>query len=158
MEIAKKGFTESIADQRQIILAEQGLVAYDIWLVNHNMVPDSSRVDTVELMTQALSKRLEDMVEGGVLELLTAEIISNPAIFALSSFGGSIITSGGFATLFTHTIPFPKPYRVPFASYILKASSSVAVACSMEVYYEEVKVSAQEMSWLRRRTQVIRTA
>jgi len=63
---------------------------------------------------------------------------------------------GGFQST---TIAYPKPYRVPFCAVTVEADGpgGGATEFNVEIYYDEVKVSAREMAWLRRRTEVIRT-
>lgn len=159
MEMAKKGFVgNTTEDIRDVILQEQGLFAYDIWAIHYSWAPTNAPFDTIDNMIMALSRRLEDMVVGGAIAIDLAAIMTNQAIFGIASFYASFDTSGMAVIDLGRTIVFPKPYRVPFAAFLSFGSSSIAVAGSCEVYYDEVKVSSREMAWLRRRTEVIRTS
>lgn len=158
MELAKIGFSTAADDIREVILPERGLVAYDIWLVHYHWDVLFGVGDIVDHHVAALSKRREDMVRDGALELTLGTIVVDPAIFAMVPFFAGFDTSGFTMAVPAHTIPYPKPYRVPYAAFILSASSSITLVGACEVYYEEVGVSAAEMAYLRRRTDIIRTA
>jgi len=157
MQVARKGWSTEGADARDIILRPQGVTAFDIYLVRYGYTAFAAPFDAIETDIQALSVRLEDQVDEGVLALSTLELFQSDGVFALSAFTAGLTTSGQYAAVLTDTIPYPRPYRVPFAAWLLKASSSVATAGWCEVYYEEVKVNSREMVWLRRRTDRPRT-
>lgn len=158
MELAKDGFLIGPESRRQIMLHEQGLVAYDIHVVRWNVFRSSSIADLVENILLGLSKRLEDMVEDGTLGMTGQEIEFNPAIFAVCSSIAGFDTSGFANNMVVDTLAFPKPYRVPFAALVAAGVSTAQAFVGCEIYYEEVEVSSREMGWLRRRTEVIRTS
>lgn len=158
MELAKKGWIAALTDFRTIILREQELEAYDISLIHYNFTILTAPGDNIDEFTLALSRRLEDQVEASsTVEVSLTDMRESPGIFGLVSYSSGITVEGGFLTVMSHTIPFPKPYRVPFAAMILNAASSVTQQGSVEIYFDKVRVQPDEMAWLRRRTEVIRT-
>lgn len=158
MELAKQGFVGSTADAEQIVLYPQDLIAYDIYVVRFLWVLTAAPADSIDEWLGALSKRQEDMLEEGVLELNITEIMASPAVFAMTPMATFVNTEGGAAAVLAHTITYPKPYTVPFAAAVFHAAGSVVQQMAIEVYYDEIKVSAREMVWLRRRTEVARTS
>jgi len=158
VELAKGFFTGVAQDSASLILPEQGLVAYDIWLVNWVMNPSVAPPDDIlELWVFGLSKRLSDLVTGNI-SIGGVDMLTSPGVFAMASWITTVRTEGIGIGMPSKVIPFPKPYRVPFAAMITNANGSVNLEAACEVYYDEVTVSSREMAWLRRRTEVIRTS
>lgn len=158
MEIAKVSFDVTGTDQRQILLREQGLVAYDISLIHYTLQPQGSPFDSIDLMQVGLSRREQDQREDEETPIIGGDMGQSQAIFGVVSFFAQMITSGLSAGFIAHTIAFPKPYTVPFAAAVINAVSNVSLNIIVEVYYDEVTVTSRKMAWLRRRTEVIRTS
>jgi len=161
MELAKKAWQSSTPDTRITILEAQGLIAYDIYLVNWVFNFPNIPTDAVENWLMGLSKRLEDQssqgIFGGAAEMTPLTILQSDAIFAMCGLMTAVNTQGGLALIASRPIPFTKPYRVPYASMVISASGTVEVQGACEVYYESVRVSPREMAFLRKDTEVIRT-
>lgn len=160
MELAKLRFdiNPGTLDVRQVILYPQDLVAYDVHLVRWVNTAFISFDDPIDVWVMGLSKRQQDLVEDNNVEL-GVSFRESSAVFAYSTFYGTVRTTGASIGFNADTIPYPKPYRVPFAAAVMASAGSVAATeFILEVYYDEVKVSSREMAWLRRRTERIETS
>lgn len=159
MELAKHRFNVNpgTLDIRQVMLYPQGLVAYDVYLVRWINTAFIAFADALDVWVMGLSKRQQDQQEDSNVEL-GLRFRESEAVFAYSTFYATVNTEGASLGFQTDTIPFPKPYRVPFAAAVMASAGSIAATeFILEIYYEEVKVSSREMNWLRRRTEVIET-
>jgi len=155
LRLEKRGWVSSSGDIRDVMLPRRGLFAYDISLIHYDY--DVPQPDGDESMTMALSMRLADMVEESAIEVSTEAIFLSRAVFALNTVFSSLVTSGQTTGIGSHTMSFPKPFRVPFCAFILEGNFANDVHGSCELYYESVKVTADEMAYLIRQTEVIRT-
>lgn len=158
MEVARDALNVTSNDWQRILLHKQGLVAFDIWTIVYNFFITAVPAATRDTVTCFLSKREFDYVPDGALAVNGAVSAASGSTFAFATYSQHVNTEGMSVGVRTLVIPFAKPYRVPFASWVGRGATDTDIVCSVEVYYEEKKVSSREMAWLKRGTEVIRTS
>lgn len=148
MEHAKVGQNSTTGDlRRRILLPAMRGYAYDIH-VAHFCFSSESNIGTEEEAGVALSVRYVDQVDD-TTDVDLATQASDPGIFARAALNVSIAgASGGMAIMGAHTVPFPRPYRVPYLAVVIHQQFGVSVQVSAEVFYDVVRVSQLEQAQL----------
>jgi len=150
MELAKQGFIASAGGLRTIMLRRRPLTAYDIYLI-HWSFTNTNILATNDVINAALSTRLVDQVEDTTTIGFDDMVLEN-GIFGVFSWSGDLVTEGGAALVGNHTIPFPKPFRVPWLAVLFNIATGAASAnTGLELYFEQVKISAAEDAFLAAR-------
>lgn len=143
----KSGHVATTEGLRRILLRHKTLMAYDIHVVRH-MYFITGPIGDNELIVTALSQRFEDQVEDDIVVGFD-EMVTEQGIFSLSAWSADFAGgSGALGLIPTDTILFAKPYRVPYASWLVNPAVAVAANIGLEVYFDIVKVSAMEQAEL----------
>ena len=146
MEAVKDGVIVGATLLRSVLLENQGLTAYDIWVVNH-IYASTDVLQTNDLVMDAVSFRTQDQVEDAELIGFDEFMITEGLIFT-SALMIDLDTSGGGVLLGNNWMAVPKPYRVPYLAWVVNGATAVSLNLGVEVYFERVQVSAREKAYL----------
>lgn len=146
LELRKASTFLTVGGLRTVVMENQGLTVYDIYLVRYVYI-GTNLGNVNQTFAMALSIRFGDQVEdAGVVG--TGEMVDEPGIFAVSNFQADLSTEGALAINNVDTIPFAKPFRVPYAAFLANAAVSVGISAGVEIYFERVTVSAREKAFI----------
>lgn len=131
---------------RTMVLRNQLLTAYDIHMI-HWIVAGTDALQTNELGMLGFSTNARDQTED-TAPVGFDDFVQREGIFGVFAVYGDVLTSGGIYGIGNHTIVFPKPYRVPYAAFIANIAFAVTTNLGGEIYFDRVRVSAQESAEL----------
>jgi len=134
------------ASIRRILFRHMPRTAYDIHLIHWSVNwADSSNIN--EATSSALSQRFEDQVNDAGIVDFDAMLTEN-GIFGVFEVNSDNLTSGGGPFVGNHEIVFPRPYRIPYASFISTPAVAGAIRIGVEVYFERVTITPFEQAEL----------
>lgn len=140
------GFNGTTGDRRQQLLRPSMGEVFDLWLVHYCFSSEAGYTNDDD-GALALSLRRIDQVEDAV-DVDMAVMASAPGIFGKVSVAARFLTEGSSGYFFNHTIPFPKPFTVPWLAALAHMSFNSSVQVSAEVWFERRRASKVEIAQL----------
>lgn len=144
--LARVGLVLATATERRQILRNQLNVVYDIYTVHYGFI-GTNVLSANEISAIALSTRKEDQVDDtgtvGFDEMVTQE-----GLFGVAALVVDVATNGGVGLVASHTIPFTKPYTVPWLAAVFNAATAIAVNYGVDVWFVRRTTSAMEKAAL----------
>lgn len=128
------------------MLRHQSRTAYDIYLVRH-LFAGTNIGQSNELAVSALSQRFQDQVEDTTPVGFDDMVIEN-GIFAVGIFSADLETQGALAVMPVVSVGFPKPFRVPYAAWILNPAVQITMNFGIEIFFERIRVTTMEQAEL----------
>jgi len=147
LQHVKAQLTGAVVGLRTVMLRNQGTTAYDIHVIHYSF-SNTNIGQVAENAGMAVSTRLQDQVEDAVAVSLPDQQSEN-GIYLPVQLSYDLVTEGGLSIVGAHTVPFPKPFRVPFLAGIFNSLTSGNNSnLGIEVFFERVEVVVREKASL----------
>ncbi len=143
---ARSGITLSATTARRRLLRNQGNTVYDLYLVHYAWISTSVLVDN-EVAAMVLSTRPDDQRnDAGAVGF--DDMVIDEGLFGVGSLLADLNTNGGSAMIANHTIPFSKPYTVPWLAVAFNAAVATAINFGVDIWFVRREESAMNKASL----------
>jgi len=147
VEYAKAGINGTNLVEKRVLMADQELIAFDLWIVHYAFL-SGGPLATDEIVGMCVSTRREDQLDDSAQTVSFEDMVTERGLHFPTAWQADLVTEGGISFWGSNTIELPKAFRVPWLSWVNNSGLAGAANFGVTVYYDSVKVSALEKAEL----------